>query len=169
MSFGEPDGSARRPRHLYVLGDGVLPIFKIGRSFNPVGRKPPAQASFYQNVPGAGELQVLHVEHDSGEIEQELHRRCAGWVSPMTYKAGETAEWFGISGAEGEPVDVLLRVIQETTQELGVPGKAPSNSLYTYGCPCEGCRAAHTAASLRSSGRTVLPQRHRMIRGAAVP
>ncbi len=82
MSFDEPDGSARRPRHFYVLSDGVFSIFKIGQSFNPLGRKSPAQAFWYQNIPGAGELQVLHVEHDSGEIEQELHEalRCLGFT-----------------------------------------------------------------------------------------
>lgn len=66
MSFDEPDGSARRPRHFQRPGDEVLSIFKIGRSFNPVGRKSPSQAFCHKNIPGAGEPQVLHVEHDSG-------------------------------------------------------------------------------------------------------
>jgi hypothetical protein len=141
---------ARKPRHLYVFGDGAS-VFKIGRSFNPVYRGPEHREWYRQHFGTERELELLHVEHDAGEIEREVHSRLSGYLFDQSLPARMDArvgdhEWFKLGDADNS-LELILGKVAEVKEERGLSDRPPSDSFYTYGCRCRGCRDAHAAAS----------------------
>jgi hypothetical protein len=133
--------AARKARHLYVFGDGAS-VFKIGRSFNPLKRQPEHRKWYRQHFGTERTLDLLHVEHDAGWIESYIHSHLSEY---LIAGEGPNREWFNLADVD-KPLELVLAKIAEVKSTYGLPDRPPSDSLYTYGCRCPGCRAAHTGA-----------------------
>jgi hypothetical protein len=133
--------TARKARHLYVFGDGAS-VFRIGRSFNPLSRQSDHRAWYRKHYGTGRTLELLHVEHDAGQIETYVHARLSEYL--ITGK-GPNREWFDLADVD-KPSELVLAKIAEIKSTYGLPDHPPSDSLYTYGCRCPGCREVHSAA-----------------------
>lgn len=134
MTNTEWETTTRKARHLYVVRDESETLLKIGRSYNPPGRLEDLQ------IAAGAKLELAHVEHDAASEEVQVHEA-------ILQQEGFSAagQWFRFEGA-GDPLDAIRSAIKEVCRDVSRP---PSDSFYTYGCRCDGCRGEHTAAVRR--------------------